>query len=70
MARAAADWLYGDLHEKAPFHDGTFKEWSAKRTQATPYHFRDGVHIWVSREDLTPGDDFLAQKPNETEGGD
>lgn len=63
MERAAAAWRYGHIHEDAPFHDGTFPEdlnrWSATRTTETPYHYSDGVTVWVSARDLAPEDDFL-----------
>lgn len=59
MARAAADHQYDALHEKAPFHNGTFTEWGAKWSKKTPYHYRDGVTLWVAADDLTPHDHFL-----------
>ena len=61
--------MYDDLHEKVPFHDGTFTDWSPKWSRATPYHYKDGVQIWVSRHDLTPDDDFLKQR-RDSEGGE
>lgn len=60
MATAGAEALYAQLHEGAPFHDGTFKSWAQKRSRTHPYHFSDGVTIWVAEEDLTPDDDFLS----------
>lgn len=59
MEKAAAEWWYGALHEKTPFHDGTFKHWSAERTARFRYHFGDGVGIIASATDLYPDDDFL-----------
>ena len=59
MALAAAKWQYDRIHEELPFHDGSFKVWRAERTDRTPYHYLDGVRLWVSVNDLTPDDDFL-----------
>lgn len=74
MEQAALDWRYGQLHEDAPFHDGTFPEdpadWSATRTTATPYHYLDGVSLWVSQHDLTPEDKFLGARPDQDDDPD
>lgn len=71
MELAAAERMYGDLHEERPFHDGTFTHWSKKASVRTPYHFLDGVRIWVSETDLSPDDDFLRQHTNTIpEGGE
>lgn len=59
MALAAANGRYDDLHKEQPYHDGTFTFWAKDRSRAFPYHYRDGVSIWVTREDLSPDDDFL-----------
>lgn len=59
METAAANRRYDALHEKQPFHDGTFSRWSEKATAATPYHFHDGVTVYVAETDLNPNDDFL-----------
>lgn len=59
MALAAANWMYDAKHEDAPYHNGHFTQWSSTRSEEYPFHYRDGVHIWVSREDLTPEDDFI-----------
>lgn len=59
MANAAANWEYDEQHKARPFHDGTFTRWSAKQSRRFPYHYRDGVTVWVSTDDLTPDDDFL-----------
>ncbi len=52
------------MHEKRPFHDGTFPTdpaaWAEKATREHPYHYRDGVSIYVAAEDLDPDDDFLS----------
>lgn len=60
MALAAVNAKYDELHEKRKFHNGTFESWSEKRSDSHPFHYRDGVGLWVSRVDLTPDDDFLS----------
>lgn len=59
MVKAYAEAKYDQLHEKQPFHDGAFAKWGEKRTAETPYHYRDGVNLWVAESDLTPHDHFL-----------
>lgn len=59
MELAAADAMYKQIHEDRPFHDGTFNGWSEKRTAFAPYHFEDGVHLYVAEFDVNPDDDFL-----------
>lgn len=59
--RAVANWLYDRAHKDRPYHDGTFTIWQEKRSLLTPFHYRDGVTIWLSKDDLTPDDDFLGQ---------
>lgn len=45
---------YDEIHEELPYHDGTFTGWSSKRDKRHPYHYRDGVTLWVSLvEDTT-----------------
>lgn len=61
MQLAAVNAMYDDLHADRPFHDGTFTFWGEKRTGMTPFHYREGVAIWLSKADLTPDDDFLGQ---------
>lgn len=63
MAEAAANARYDQLHEAKPYHDGTFNLWSKDRSPLFPFHYRDGVTIWVSPDDLTPEDDFLDDGP-------
>ena len=50
---------YRKKHEKRPWHDGTFRIWAETYSPVTPFHYTDGVTIWVSRENLTPDDDFI-----------
>lgn len=61
MERAAAERRYSKLHEALPYHDGTFTSWAKESSAAHPYHFHDGVTIWVAREDVNPDDDFLTR---------
>lgn len=42
--------------EDAPYHDGQFESWSKKRSTTHPFHYLDGVSIWVSRQE--PGEDY------------
>lgn len=59
MTTAGANRLYHLLHKERPFHDGSFSEWAAEASAAFPYRYDDGVNVWTSPVDLTPGDDFL-----------
>lgn len=59
MAVEAISATFKDIHEDAPYHDGTFKSWSEKRSEFHPYHYSWGVNLWVAEEDLSPGDNFL-----------
>ena len=58
MESAAANARYDEQYG-GKFHDGTFANWSEKRTPDTPYGHRDGVTIWVAPADINPDDDFL-----------
>jgi hypothetical protein len=53
--------MYDKLHEDRPWHDGTETIWRAEYSSLTPFNYRDGVTIWVSKYDLSPDDDFLGQ---------
>lgn len=63
MDLAAANWKYDRKHEALPYHDGTFPEepsaWAKDRSSSHPYHYRDGVGIWLYGSDLNPEDQFL-----------
>lgn len=59
MEREAANAKYARLHEKAEWHDGTFKNWAAKPSAEFPYKYDWGVTIGVSETDLRPTDAFL-----------
>lgn len=62
MEREAADRAYEALHEKRPFHDGTFTSWSEHASRSHPYHFRDGVTVYVTDEDQAPWDEFTTRE--------
>ncbi|UUW88404.1 hypothetical protein [Pimelobacter simplex] len=62
MEVRAAEDAYADLHEKAPYHDGTFTSWNTKRTTEFPFHHSHGVNFGVAREDLTPWDTFTTER--------
>ncbi|MCW2496398.1 hypothetical protein [Jatrophihabitans sp.] len=68
MEREAAVSKYQELHKDAPFHDGTFANWSSSRHAETPYHFTDGVSIVVSESDSQPDDKFHGNRPEEDPG--
>lgn len=80
MNQAGAVWRYEQAHKQLKYHDGTFKAWSAERSPQFPFHFNDGVRIWVSQENHTPDDKFLTNpdllepddepEHDEQEGGD
>lgn len=63
MDLAAAEWRYEQLHKDRPFHDGTFptdrRKWAKERSLKRPYHYRDGVKLWISDVDHAPHDHFL-----------
>jgi hypothetical protein len=61
MEELAARRRYDMLHEREPYHDGTFENWSKDASAEFPYRYDDGVRIWVAPVDLTPDDDFLDQ---------
>lgn len=50
MELAAIEARYDKIHEELPYHDGTFKVWSAERSERFPYHYRDGVRLWISKD--------------------
>lgn len=59
MALNEANRRYDDLHKDAPYHDGSFGLWAKERTPDQPFHYKDGVTIWVAATDFTPHDHFL-----------
>lgn len=69
MQLEAAQRLYALNHEKKPYHDGTFSNWAAEPSRDFPFHFTDGVRLWMAREELAPDDDWLGESvPEQTNG--
>lgn len=62
MERAAAQRRWDQLHDARPYHDGTFTSWAKESDPEHPYHYNDGVTIWVNDVDLSPDDEFLAEE--------
>lgn len=58
MEAAAAQAQFDRLHEKRPWHDGTFTDWSAEPSADHPYHYSYGTRIWVAEVDLALGGKF------------
>jgi hypothetical protein len=61
-AAQVAQRKYDKLHEQRPWHDGTETVWNEKYSLLTPFHYRDGTSLWVSKHDLTPDDMFLGDQ--------
>jgi hypothetical protein len=57
--RAAAEWRFEQLHKDLPYHNGDESSWAEERSMSHPYHYLDGVRIFVATEDLNPDDKFL-----------
>lgn len=53
--------IYDELHKDRPWHDGTEAIWAAEYSKVTPWHYRDGVSIYLAKFDENPDDDFLGQ---------
>lgn len=62
MQEKAAQRRWEILHQERPYHDGSFESWSKEPSLSHPFKYDDGVMIWVSKDDLSPDDDFLEQK--------
>lgn len=62
MEQRAADALYAKVHEREPYHDGSFTSWSKDRSLDHPYHFNDGVSIGVTDYDIAPHDKFTTER--------
>lgn len=60
MDLMAAERKWAALHDAMPYHDGSFKSWVKERSDSHPFHYTDGVRLWVSDVDYTPDDDFLS----------
>lgn len=65
MTETAFNRRYDEMHEAKPFHDGKFTSWVEKADDTHPYHFRDGVTIFVTAENLTPDDDFVTSRQSD-----
>jgi hypothetical protein len=61
MEREAASRAYAELHSERSFHDGTFTSWAKERSRSHPYHFGDGVSLWVADQDAAPWDEFTTK---------
>lgn len=59
MQQKGAQRLYEILHKDEPYHDGTFEAWAKDPSPDFPFHFADGVTIWMAEVDVNPDDKFL-----------
>jgi len=69
----AAKRLYALRFKDRPFHDGSYEPQAEEPSAKHPFHYLDGVAIWLSPTELRPDDDFigrssLAQEPDGNEG--
>lgn len=62
MALAGAQAQWDALHKDRPYHDGSFTSWAEDRSPAHPYHYNDGVSIYIAAEDVAPDDEFLSDE--------
>lgn len=60
MQLKAAMALYSQLHDEAPYHDGSFTRWAKKRSNDYPFHALEGVSFYLAATDVNPDDDFLS----------
>lgn len=67
---AAAKRLYDLLHEDAPYHNGAFERWRKEPDRDSPFHYWDGVTIWLSPVELAPDDQWLSPSVAEQAPGD
>jgi hypothetical protein len=58
LALAEANRLYEAKHAENPYHDGTFKHWAPRQAPGW-FKYDQGVHIWISPEEIRPDDDWL-----------
>jgi hypothetical protein len=58
METASALAAYRRLHEKRPWHDGTFTDWAEEQSESHPFHFDHGIRIWVTETDHGLGGHF------------
>lgn len=59
MVEESARAEYARLHEKRPWHDGSFSKWSEEPSATFRFHFQHGTHIWAADTDHELGGDFL-----------
>lgn len=59
MEKESAARKYARIHDKRPYHDGTFTSWAEKASDSHPFHFNDGVTIYAAPVDENPHDHFL-----------
>lgn len=59
MQEKAAQRWFEEIHRDKPFHDGSFDRWSEKWSPGFPFHYSDGTTVWISKEELGLGGDFL-----------
>lgn len=62
METEAARAQFERLHEKRPWHDGTFTDWAEKPSADHPYHFSHGIRIWVAETDHGFGGAFTTRE--------
>lgn len=62
LERISAGYRYAQLHEKEPYHDGTFGRWAEDRSLEFPFHYSDAVTIGVALTDVAPWDLFTTQR--------
>lgn len=62
METEAAQAQYARLHEKRPWHDGTFADWAEEPSADHPYHYSHGTRIWVAEKDLGLGGEFRTRE--------
>lgn len=68
MEAAAAQAQFDRLHEKRPWHDGSFADWAEEASDEYPYHHSFGTRIWVAETDLGLGGEFTTREnPHEDE---
>lgn len=68
MELAAVEARYDEIHKNLAYHDGTFERWADERSDAFPYHYRDGVTLSVALEEDRSEDIF--QEPHKYAGED
>lgn len=61
MQLEAAKRRFERLHQDRPYHDGTMTLWAKDSSDAFPFHYADGVSVWMAPVDLGLGGDFLEQ---------